>query len=314
MREFLFSPYFDINLPIQSDLAPPRAASSVSLGNSDQLAAATTPRNIKALTLAFATGECGNERWSDLDAGKVAASIVKSLLRDGIEYVISTGGAKGIFTCSSERGMEEFIAHYNARGLLGFDFDIEAGQSESMISNLVEQVRIAMRKHPHLRFSFTLAALSSTQGGQASLNQHGDLVMKAIARSGLTNYFINLMVMNYGEARSENCVVEDQHCDMAASAIKVVQNFSHEYGLPLQRIEVTPMIGMNDVTSNVFTLNDARTLALFVSNSGLGGLHFWSLNRDQPCAQTLLAVSPICSSIEGPGKLEFANTFALNFS
>jgi hypothetical protein len=120
------------------------------------------------------------------------------------------------------------------------------------------------------------------------------------------------MVMNYGEAISDNCVVEDQRCDMAASAVRVVQNFSQQYDLPLRRIEVTPMIGVNNVVTNVFTLSDAHTLSLFVARNGLGGLHYWSLNRDQPCAKPLAAVSPTCSSLDSSGKLEFANAFNLN--
>ncbi|MFZ4481731.1 MAG: glycosyl hydrolase [Rhodoferax sp.] len=311
MKEFVFSPYLDINVALQSDSAPLPSSSTDSLEPLNDPPLTNLPQGIKALTLAFATGECGRERWGDLDAKTVAASHLKPLQRAGVGYVISTGGAEGIFTCSSEQGMAAFIAHYNSRHLLGLDFDIEAGQSESMIADLVEQVRIAMQQHPHLRFSFTLAALSSKDSGQPSLNQHGDLVMKAIMRAGLRNYFINLMVMNYGEAKSDNCVVESGRCNMAASAIQVVQNFSQRYGLPPGRIEVTPMIGVNDVVDNVFTLGDARALSLFVAANGLGGLHFWSLNRDQPCAQPRLAVSPTCSSLEGPVQLEFANTFAL---
>ncbi len=312
MQEFLFSPYLDVNIPLQAESPPGKSVSAEQTEPAPEASTATIPHGIKALTLAFATGECGNERWGDMDVQTVIHTSIRAFQRSRIAYVISTGGAQGVFTCTSEQGMTEFIAHYNTGYLLGFDFDIEATQTETMIASLVEQVHIAMQRHPYLRFSFTLATLSSTAQGKASLNQHGDMVMNAIAKAGLKNYFINLMVMNYGDAKPDNCVVESDRCNMAASAIRVVQNFSQKYDVPLQRIEVTPMIGVNDVIANVFTLKDARSLARFVNSDGLGGLHYWSLNRDQPCANNLIAVSPTCSSILGAAKLEFATTFAAN--
>lgn len=313
MSEFLYSPYLDINVPLQAEsgaTAPSPAGSATP--TPVELPATVLPDGIKSLTLAFATGECGSERWSGREAQTVVDSSIKSVQRAGIGYVISTGGAQGIFTCGSEQGMEKFITRYNSGQLLGFDFDIEAGQSGSVIASLVEQVRGAMQRYPQLRFSFTLATLSSTEDEQASLNRHGALVMKTIANAGLNNYFINLMVMNYGEAKPDNCVVEHDHCDMAASAIQVAQNFSQEYGVPMGRIELTPMIGVNDVVDNVFTLDDARALTRFVRTNGLGGLHYWSLGRDRPCAPNIGTVSPICSSLSGPGRLAFNQTFVFD--
>ncbi len=268
------------------------------------------PEGVKALTLAFATGECGEERWDDLSAKKMADAQLQKLLRAQVDYVISTGGADGVFTCSSEQGMEKFIAHYDSPQLLGFDFDIEAGQSEQVIANLVKQIQGATQRHPHLRMSFTLAAVSSTEPGRPTLNAHGAAVMKAIDRVGLKNYFINLMVMNFGEAKPENCVIEGNRCAMAASAIAVARNFAKEYQVPLQRIEITPMIGVNDLVDNVFKLSDAQELASYVHRNDLGGLHFWSLNRDGMCPPGPLVVSPSCHSLPGLNNLAFTNAFA----
>jgi len=96
--------------------------------------------------------------------------------------------------------------------------------------------------------------------------------------------------MDYGEAIPRNCVVSAGVCDMGRSAIQAARNVHVRYGLPMSRIELTPMIGVNDVVSNVFTLDDARLLAEFVRDCGLGGLHFGSLDRDAPCAPGVEAV------------------------
>ena len=118
------------------------------------------------------------------------------------------------------------------------------------------------------------------------------------------------MVMNFGKAEQGSCMVRSGQCDMTASAIRAVNNLSRKYHLPLRRIEVTPMIGVNDETSNVFTLDDARKLASFARSYGLGGLHFWSLNRDRPCARATASVSAICNSLPSTHKLEFTQAFA----
>ena len=274
------------------------------------LSASAFPDGVRALTLAFATGECGAEQWNDLDAQTMTDTHIKKLRRENIDYVISTGGALGAFTCSSEAGMEAFIARYNSPNLVGLDFDIESNQSEVVINDLVHQIKGAMQRHPQLRFSFTLPTQSSSTPGQASLNEHGASAMKAIERTGLENFFVNLMVMNFGEAHPDRCVVESGHCAMAASAIQVVSNFILEYGVPLKRIEVTPMVGVNDVKGNIFTLEDAKLLSQYVVDNGLGGLHFWSLNRDGLCASGSPSVSPVCHGLSDAGHLTFINTFA----
>jgi chitinase len=61
--------------------------------------------------------------------------------------------------------------------------------------------------------------------------------------------------MDYGEAIPRNCVVSAGVCDMGRSAIHAARNVHVRYGLPMSRIELTPMIGVNDVVSNVVTID-----------------------------------------------------------
>ncbi|WP_232445761.1 hypothetical protein [Burkholderia ubonensis] len=56
------------------------------------------PTNVRALTLAFATGECGSENWAGVDGGALAAANVPLFTAANVNYVISTGGAAGSFT------------------------------------------------------------------------------------------------------------------------------------------------------------------------------------------------------------------------
>jgi hypothetical protein len=133
--------------------------------------------------------------------------------------------------------------------------------------------------------------------------------MRAIRTAGLAGYHVNLMVMNYGDALPRNCVVAAGRCDMGLSSIQAARNFSAAYEVPFDRIELTPMIGVNDVTGNVFTLADAATLARFVRESGLAGVHFWALDRDVRCADDAAIVSSSCSGLAGLPPLAFTTAF-----
>lgn len=310
VRPFVYSPYLYIHLPPQMETPTFMGSVLKPVRSLIGWAGGDFPPGVSALTLAFATGECGHERWDFMGAPDMVDTHLKKLLKANIEYVISTGGADGVFTCGSEQGMEAFIARYDSPLLLGFDFDIEAGQSEAVIHQLVQHIHAAAQRRPHLRMSFTLATASGTEPGWPTLNADGVKVMNSIQRVGLKNYFINLMVMNFGDAAPDNCVVEGDRCHMGASAIATVRNFAQEYGVPLQQIEVTPMIGVNDIEKNVFTLNDAHQLTRYVHDNGLGGLHFWSLNRDSICPPGTPALSPSCHGLPGLGNLAFTRALA----
>jgi len=139
------------------------------------------------------------------------------------------------------------------------------------------------------------------------VNSLGNEVVEAVLGSGLKNYVINLMTMDYGSASSGVCVVVSGRCEMAQSAIQAVENLEHTYGIPASKIALTPMIGMNDTSSETFTIGDVDTLTAYAVGSGLAGLHFWSLDRDTPCADSY--ASPTCNSVSGTTPLEYTGRF-----
>ncbi|WP_146171889.1 glycosyl hydrolase [Pseudoduganella armeniaca] len=252
-----------------------------------------------ALTWAFATGECGSETWNGRPGRLVADANTKAFARAGVGYIVSTGGQGGVFTCASDAGMEAFIARYDTPRLLGFDFDIEAEQTPAQIRALTDRIAVAQRKRPRLRFSFTVATHAASDGSQASLNPMAERVLAAVRASGIKDYVLNLMVMDYGPASGKVCVLRGERCDMGASALQAARNVQAKYGVPFGQIELTPMIGVNDVVENVFTLDDAATVARGVRELGLAGLHYWSLDRDVPCSREVKGADAQCSTMPG---------------
>jgi chitinase len=305
----LFSPYKDVTINMNWNTYQMQSAvtgSDLPVVGSGSLVSQYIPK-LPAITLAFATGSCGSETWGGVSGADWAAENVPQLHAANLDYVISTGGAAGTFTCGSTAGMESFIATYASPNLVGIDFDIEGGQTESDIQSLVAAAAGAQAEYPNLQFSFTLATLGASDGSYGGVNSLGNEVVEAVLGSGLSKYVINLMTMDYGSASSSVCVVTNGSCEMAQSAIQAVTNLEHTYGIPASKIAVTPMIGMNDATTETFTTADVSTLSSYAVSNGLAGVHFWSLDRDTPCTDDY--ASPTCNSISSTTPLEYTNDF-----
>ncbi len=57
--------------------------------------------------------------------------------------------------------------------------------------------------------------------------------------------------------------------------------------VPLSHVEVTPLIGVNDIADEIFSLTDAANVDAYVRANGLGGLHYWSFDRDVACSTNI---------------------------
>jgi len=291
----LFSPYKDVSINFNWNTN----VISTRITGSFTPILSVLPSGVRGLTWAFASGECGHENWAGISASSIASVNIPLFTQANINYVISTGGAGGTFTCSSGDGMLTFISRYNSKNLIGVDFDIEGSLSQSQINSLVKQIAFAQTHYPRLRYSFTLATLAASDGSSASLNTAGTWVLQALNQFGMTNFTINLMTMDFGGTPNPSiCVVGNGVCDMGRSAIQAAKNVNSKFGIPFSKIGITPMIGMNDVTNEITSLSDVHTLTQWSVSNKISGLHYWSFDRDAPCQQSW--ASPICSSTPVP--------------
>jgi len=281
----------------------------------------------KAITLAFATGECGSENWAGVSGTGMASTNVPLLNAAGIDFIVSTGGAAGTFTCASDTGFQTFVQRWMSPHLRGIDFDIEAGQTPAIIDALIRRIQAAHATYPALRFSLTLATLANNNGASTaqslgssiadSFNTYGAQTLQTVQTilgvspsmpSSWPSYLtVNLMTMDYGAASSGVCVVAGGVCQMGQSAIQAAYNLRDRWGVPLSAIELTPMIGGNDDSSEHFTLADVDTISAFAAAHGLAGSHYWSYDRDVDCAPG--PASSTCNSLGGAGAYGFLTRF-----
>ncbi|MGI5482649.1 glycoside hydrolase family 18 protein [Streptomyces lavendofoliae] len=290
-----FAPYVDTSLHPAYDL----------LGT-----AATT--GVKEFTLAFVTsgGSCA-PLWggvTGLADDRVAARI-GALRAEGGDVRVSFGGATGrelALVCATAGDLAKAYGKVvDQYGLTKVDFDIEGAALPDTAANARRAQAIAQlqKSHPGLDVSFTLPVMPE------GLTQPGVDLLADARKNGVRTDAVNIMAMDYGPAYSGDM---GQYAIQAATATQA--QIKGVLGLPdaaaWRTVAVTPMIGVNDVATEVFTVDDAAQLVDFARSKGLGRLSMWSATRDKQCAAGAVNhADATCSSIlQQP--LAFTKAFA----
>ncbi|NNN35810.1 sugar hydrolase [Streptomyces sp. S3(2020)] len=264
-----FAPYVDTSLYPAFDLVATAAATGV-----------------KDYNLAFVTdgGGC-TPKWggvTDLASDAVAAQI-GTLRAKGGDVRVSFGGAAGselATTCSSATALatayEKVVAAYD---LTKVDFDVEGGALPDTAANTRRAQAIAelQKDHPDLDVSFTLPVMPE------GLTQAGVDLLADARKNGVDIATVNIMAMDYGPAYSGDMGTYAEQAATATQAqVKSVLGLSDSAAW--KAVAVTPMIGVNDVTTEIFKVDDATQLVDFAKSKGLGWLSMWSATRDKQCS------------------------------
>ncbi|MGA2652416.1 MAG: choice-of-anchor D domain-containing protein [Terracidiphilus sp.] len=276
--QIFFSPYKDVTVSANWNTGEQQSAVT---GTTEAVTNAM-PIDNSTLSWAFATGNCGSENWGGITPA-LESSNAQDFVTAGKYYVVSTGGSAGTFDCPSNSGMQTFINTYYSANMLGVDYDIELGQDQAIIDDLINSTIYAEKQYPNMRFSFTLQTEGSATTG-SDLNSTGDTVMSEISRLGLGgNYYVDLMAFDFGSVSSGTCVVSGSVCDMAQSAIAAAESLHSNFGTPYSHIELCLMIGQADAgATETLSLANVDTIVAWAKSVGLGGIHYWSFDRDDP--------------------------------
>ncbi|MGW3169590.1 glycoside hydrolase family 18 protein [Streptomyces sp. NPDC001153] len=264
------------------------------------LVGAADATGVKNYNLAFITdgGGC-TPKWggvTDLTSDAVAAQI-GSLRAKGGDVRVSFGGASGselATTCSSADALAAAYGKaVDAFKLTKVDFDVEGGALPNTAANTLRAKAIAklQAQHPGLDVSFTLPVMPE------GLTQDGVNLLSNAKSNGVKVSTVNIMAMDYGASYNGDMGDYAQQAATATQAqVKSVLGLSD--GAAWKTVAVTPMIGVNDVSSEIFKVDDATQLVNFAKSKGLGGLSMWSAARDKQCAGGAKnSADPTCSSV-----------------
>lgn len=256
---------------------------------------------VKEFTLGFVSpgGGC-TPKWggrTGLGADKVARQ-TEALRAEGGDIRVSFGGQAGselALACSS---VDELAAAYgevvDRFELTKVDFDIEgkALKNAAASTRRARAVAALQKRKPGLDVSFTLPVMPT------GLTKDGAELVADAGKNGVEVSAVNIMAMDYGSSFDGDM---GQYAIEAATAtqkqLKRALGLSDEAAW--KTVAVTPMIGVNDVKNEIFTVEDAAQLVRFAETKGLARLSMWSATRDKQCAGgTQASASAICSSIE----------------
>ncbi|MEW2158437.1 cellulose binding domain-containing protein [Streptomyces sp. NPDC007189] len=264
------------------------------------LVGAADATGVKNYNLAFVTdgGGC-TPKWggvTDLTSDAVAAQI-GSLRAKGGDVRVSFGGASGselATTCSSADALAAAYGKaIDAFKLTKVDFDVEGGALPNTAANTRRAQAIAklQQQHPDLDVSFTLPVMPE------GLTQDGVNLLSDAKSNGVRIGTVNIMAMDYGASYNGDMGDYAQQAATATQAqVKSVLGLSDSAAW--KTVAVTPMIGVNDVSSEVFKVDDATQLVNFAKSKGLGGLSMWSAARDKQCdGGAKNSADATCSSI-----------------
>ncbi|MFB6776850.1 cellulose binding domain-containing protein [Streptomyces sp. NPDC056352] len=250
------------------------------------LVGTATSTGVKEFNLAFITsgGSCA-PLWGGVTAlgDDHVASQIGALRAKGGDVRVSFGGAAGSELALGCASATDLAAAYgkvvDTYKLTKVDFDIEGGALPDTAANSRRAQAIAQlqKTHPGLDVSFTLPVMPE------GLTQPGvDLIADA-KKNGVKAGAVNIMAMDYGASYSGDMGAYAIQAATATQAqIKGVLGLSDTAAW--KAVAVTPMIGVNDVSTEIFKAEDAAQLVQFAQQKGLGRLAMWSGTRDKECA------------------------------
>jgi hypothetical protein len=211
----------------------------------------------------------------------------------GGDVMVSFGGAVGVslskyfsdHNLSAQLLANKYSSIVGIYGATHMDFDIQgpALADPNAIALQTQAIKLLQESNPALEIWLSLPVAPT------GLLPESLRAVTAALQAGVTPVGINIMTMDFGEVAAPttgpNAKTMGAYAIQAAeatyaqlSALYATYGFEFHWSL----LGITPMIGVNDVTTEIFTLADAQALEDFAVAKGVGELSMWSTQRDLP--------------------------------
>ncbi len=244
----------------------------------------------------------GKLAWAGLNALEPSATndqaqainrSIKAVQSAGGDVMISLGGQAGtsLAQWGSTHGMtaaqlaNAYAGVVDTYGITHLDFDIEgaAVADPASIALNSQALKLLQQSKPQVQVWYTLPVLPT------GLTSDGLKVVDSALKAGVNLAGVNVMAMDYGEsaaptagtaAKSMGAYAIQSAESTYAQLTKLYGGYGKTFGYG--QLGVTPMLGVNDITSEVFNLADAQAVEDYARTKGLGMIGLWSVTRDTP--------------------------------
>lgn len=227
------------------------------------------------------------------------AGPARRLRAAGVAVRVSFGGAAGhelAETCGSVTRLEMAYASVLDRyGAVTADFGLEG---QALTDRAAMARRAAAIAELQRGIGRPLAVSLTLPVTPEGLPAAALAAVRTMVRAGTRPAVVNLLAMDYGAAQFRR--------RMGAAAILALHATRRQLsalGTELSEwrsLGVTVMVGVNDVSGEIFTRSDAEAVARFAHRHALGLTSMWSLARDNPCEGNFLVVQATCSGVSAP--------------
>ncbi len=224
------------------------------------------------------------------EAGPVNDQI-KQLRSLGGDVCVSFGGAAGMPIHINAPDVNSLFTQYklfcDAYGLTRIDFDLEgiwisssyATQNINNANALKMLQEYYISKGETIDIWFTLPILPD------GLTVEGINILKQAISAGVNISGVNAMTMDYGDSAAP-----DPQGKMGEYGIQAITSLYNQLNTLYNgtktsqqlwsMIGTTPMLGVNDVNTEIFGLTDATQTLNFAQQNNIGMISMWSANRD----------------------------------
>ncbi|MCX4744959.1 chitinase [Kitasatospora sp. NBC_01287] len=271
------------------------------------LTAARRATGLQYFTLAFviSDGTCNGAFDGTVPVTDQEWQTALSQLRtSGGDAIASFGGGAGTelaLTCESVGALKAAYRRViDALDLTVIDFDIEGtGLGETAAIDRRNQA-LAELCREYAAGGRTLSVHYTLPANPDGLSAESLRLLRNARERGLDVSLVNIMTMDYGPdlnmGRIATTAAEGLHDQMA-------RIWPEKSAAELWAMQGnTPMIGVNDATNEVFSVEDARTLAKFADEKGIQLLSFWSVGRDQSCLTEGVLAGTCSGTAQQPGQ------------
>jgi chitinase len=263
---------------------------------------------LKFFTLAFITADSNNKAsWAGVIplSSQHLLSQVRQIRSSGGDISISFGGANGIELADAIKDIDTLVIEYSKvidlYSLTRIDFDIEGGAVADTegVDRRNKAIAILNKKYPNLQITYCLPVLPT------GLALAGELLVRNARVNNASIHSFNGMSMDFGDSAAP-----DPEGRMGEYVIMSCHNLRTQVlsaGYDSPNIGTIPMIGVNDVQSEVFRISDAKKVYDFLqSTPWMTYVGFWSTNRDN--AGPDQGANPFNSGIK-QNPFDFSKTF-----
>lgn len=255
------------------------------------------------------------EQSLDLDARTA------QLRNEGGNVMVSYGGRDNsdlAVGCTNPRKLREaYLAPIDRYHASAIDLDLEGQTLADTAANARRAQAIAAiqqeRAARHDSFGVWMTLPVSSRG----LTAEGIDAVRAMLSAHVKLAGVNAMAMDFGASEGAvNDMVGTIERSLYATHAQVQSQWraaglSGSASSAWGHLGVTVMLGVNDVSGERFTIQDARKLAAFVNRHGIPRVSAWSLNRDSECGGAFPQTGVLSNTCSGvlQSSLQFTQIF-----